>query len=1593
MCSNPEGSAIVTGHLDGSIYVYRFGDETTGKQPSSSKIVTHPTTPYALSWGVSICASGNDKRVLFYEPTSGSIQRSFDYNSDPLVKEFETAAANPDGDCIVIGNYNRFYIYSYQTKTKSWEQSYEKRINNLYSVTATSWRPDGSRVVVGSVTGAVEMFEVSLRRCKQGQFEYNYVSPSRIIITDTESETNDTAVRLLYSNKGYSIDDVHIYRGRYMIARTFETIIVGDFDTKKISEIPWKTTNKEKFAFDYDKICLISNQGELTIVEYGRNEILGSFRTEHVSQHLISVRNNERALIRNGEKLENNRKIAYLLDLVTIRVVDIMTNGTVATINHDCRIDFLELNPRCTHLVFRDKHRQLHLYDFTTQKKTTLLTFCSYVQWVPLSDVIVAQNKNTMCIWYTLTNPDRMTKREIKGDIETIDRKNGRTEVILFDGENYIAEPLNEGLIGFGIAIEDGDLQQARMVLEGIKMTDESEGMWRELLQAADQKDDYIIAERCAAALGDVSSARYINKINKLSLKYPKDPNDKMARDHWMVLAKKDMFNNNYKSTEKILLDHGKIDDAIQMYQTLHKYDEAIRVAERNKHRDTEMMKSNYFKYLIDSGQQDKAGKLKEEEGDYIAAINLYLEGGLPVMAAKLASVNRCGDEVCERIIQSLLDSNLFEKAGNFLEDMNNSSRALDCYIRGRVYQSAVELCRKNYPDKVVSLEEEWGDYLVSQQAIDAAINHYIESGAVTKAITAAIDSRQWRKAIQMINDALPRNEAGPYYLRIAEHYRETGEYNLATTYYVKGEKPEEAIEMYNSAKRWAEAERIAEQYFKADDYRNICLDQAKKLEAQHEYKEAERLYIRINDADSAILMYKKAKSYGDMIRVVTQYKPDQIQDAHSQLAQQLELDKEYKEAEHHYIEAGDWNAACSMYTLIDQWDEAIRVAKYNGGVEASTNVAYNWARKLGGENGMKQLRKLGLIDKCIDFAIECKLYDEAFETARQSMKSKLPLIHEKYAADLEMQNKLPDAEKEYIRANKPEQAVDMYVEKKMWSDALRLATEYTPSVIPTIYIDNAKDMEMRKDYATAEGLYMKASRPDFVIDMYTSVEKYDDAIRVARDYAPQRVRELQSMKEGNAQGGTSKNHIIMAQMYEQKQDFNKAIDAYLQVTLFEANDNKDAVERIWEKAVTLSGKHERDRYQEVVVRVSNLLSSIQRFEAAGDLLKDIGRVEEALDLYISAKEWDKAQELASRELPGEVERVQKLYSEYLASSGRVDELITGGFDQQAIDLLIKNNEWTKVIQMVSQDEEQKHFYSVRYAQYLFNVREYEKTFNCLKEYGMAIDPDSLSILKLIVQKSFARTKQDESSQIVDPYQVREVLKVLTNQLRQSNIHPSIINEFDRFLLISHYYYLRDYFFSQLSSTPGFTRLYAQVSISLLRFCDLVPPDKLFYQAGDACKTAGVLNMAMAFWNRYLDIIEAMEDNSVNDIDNSDFQITDIPTPADFYPPQESYLSNDEQEDVRNWVLSTSMDTKVSQDLSLMLCPTCGQRIYEATLKCPYCNSSFGTCVVTGYPITHPAQCTRCGSGSELDNWNQYVSMTKKCPYCDEMQTPQMAYK
>lgn len=50
-------------------------------------------------------------------------------------------------------------------------------------------------------------------------------------------------------------------------------------------------------------------------------------------------------------------------------------------------------------------------------------------------------------------------------------------------------------------------------------------------------------------------------------------------------------------------------------------------------------LKEEYVNWLMKTDQLEKAGQIKQESGNYLEAVELYLKGGLSATAARLAKV------------------------------------------------------------------------------------------------------------------------------------------------------------------------------------------------------------------------------------------------------------------------------------------------------------------------------------------------------------------------------------------------------------------------------------------------------------------------------------------------------------------------------------------------------------------------------------------------------------------------------------------------------------------------------------------------------------------------------------------------------------------------------------------------------------------------------------------------------------------------------------------------------------------------------------------------------------------------------------------
>ncbi|XP_012946593.1 intraflagellar transport protein 172 homolog [Aplysia californica] len=281
--SSPSGKGILSGHADGSIIRYFFDDEGSGD--TQGKISTHPSPPYALAFSQNaIVAAGCDKRIIAYGRDGRSFQH-FDYSREDDEHEITVAVCSPSGQNVVLGSFDKLRVLNWSPRRQMWEEPKLKEIHNLYTVTALAWKKDGSRVIAGTLCGGLEMFDCCLKRTLyKNKFEITHVGVSQAIVKNL---SNNTKV-MLKSHYGYEIDEVRIMgRDRYLVAHTSDTLLLGDMLSSRLSEVPWQGSGTEKYYFDNENVCMIFNAGELALIEYGANEVLGCVRTEFMNPHLI----------------------------------------------------------------------------------------------------------------------------------------------------------------------------------------------------------------------------------------------------------------------------------------------------------------------------------------------------------------------------------------------------------------------------------------------------------------------------------------------------------------------------------------------------------------------------------------------------------------------------------------------------------------------------------------------------------------------------------------------------------------------------------------------------------------------------------------------------------------------------------------------------------------------------------------------------------------------------------------------------------------------------------------------------------------------------------------------------------------------------------------------------------------------------------------------------------------------------------------------------------------------------------------------------------------------------------------------------------
>lgn len=527
--------------------------------------------------------------------------------------------------------------------------------------------------------------------------------------------------------------------------------------------------------------------------------------------------------------------------------------------------------------------------------------------------------------------------------------------------------------------------------------------------------------------------------------------------------------------------------------------------------------------------------------------------------------------------------------------------------------------------------------------------HHYL------KAVQAAIGAEQWARAVSIAATIDPA-DAAPYLRKVGQHYASARRWPEAEKAFVDGGAPQEAVAMYGKAGEWDKAYRIAKTFMRPHELMHMFVSQAQKAEADavtegaatgrgagsvnvSKLQEAERLLVTVGEVDRAIAMYKKHYLFEDMLRLVREHRSELEVETHLHLARKLEKEGNLAQAEEYFLRAKEWKPCVAMYREHNRWQDCLRVAKEHGGPAAFKQVAYAYATSVGDDAGVKFLAEHNLAEQAVAFAIERGEWDSAFMLAEKSCRHKLPEVHLQRAMAYEDEGRFADAERGFLLANKPREAIEMHIHQKDWTAATRIATQADPSMLPDIAVAQGRAAAEAGAWAQAEAYYLQAQQPQHALTMYREQGRWDDAIRLARQYSQKDVASLETEKlRGTAAAATpdSGDYLLsQARVAESQRQIPAAVDQYLllapgHVAAGTQLPSLAALADVLAHATRLATQHLPRQQAQVAVRAAApKLVAAGAADRAGRALAEVGLVEEALQLLVREDKGDVATELA----------------------------------------------------------------------------------------------------------------------------------------------------------------------------------------------------------------------------------------------------------------------------------------------------------------------------------------------------------------------------
>lgn len=127
-----------------------------------------------------------------------------------------------------------------------------------------------------------------------------------------------------------------------------------------------------------------------------------------------------------------------------------------------------------------------------------------------------------------------------------------------------------------------------------------------------------------------------------------------------------------------------------------------------------------------------------------------------------------------------------------------------------------------------------------------------------------------------------------------------------------------------------------------------------------------------------------------------------------------------------------------------------------------------------------------------------------------------------------------------------------MHLSRGDWLAAEELAEKHEPDALSAILVSRAQAAARSGDFQQFESLLLRAQQPLALLQGYKEAGRWQDALRVAKEFLPNRLAALQDEYDNHiarTQGLNAVSLVQQARDWELQGEFARAVDSYFKVT------------------------------------------------------------------------------------------------------------------------------------------------------------------------------------------------------------------------------------------------------------------------------------------------------------------------------------------------------------------------------------------------------------------------------------------------------------